>query len=133
MFSEPEIEYIKSQHLARVATVSDQLQPDVAPVVYEFDGKHFYIGGKQQTKTNKYTNVLRGNKKVALVIDDLESVQPWKPRGIKLYGTAEIEEREGRLGKGEYLKIKPVRYWSWGIERDVFENGQIVMKKSRFE
>jgi pyridoxamine 5'-phosphate oxidase family protein len=133
MFSEPEVEYLKSQNLARIATVSDQLQPDVAPVVYEFDGEHFYIGGKEQTKTNKYQNVQRGNRKVALVVDDLESVQPWKPRGIKLYGTAEIEEREGRLGKGEYLKIKPERYWSWGIERAVFENGQIVMKKKRIE
>lgn len=133
MFSKPELAYLKSQPLARIATVSDQSQPDVAPVIYEFDGEHFYIGGKEQTKTNKYKNVLAGNVKVALVIDDLESVQPWKPRGIKLYGTAEIVQREGRLGKGEYLKLKPVRYWSWGIERPVFEDGQIIMKKERLE
>lgn len=133
MFSEPEAEYLKTQHLARIATVSGELQPDVAPVVYEFDGEHFYVGGKQQTTTNKYRNVLNGHSAVALVVDDLESVSPWKPRGIKLYGTAEIVEREGRLGKGEYLKITPRRYWSWGIEHAVFEAGRIVMKKKTLQ
>jgi pyridoxamine 5'-phosphate oxidase family protein len=129
MFSEKEIHYLKSQHLARIATVSRQLQPDVAPVAFEFDGEDFYIGGLQQTKTNKYRNVADGNTRVALVIDDLESVNPWKPRGIKVHGTAEIVEHHGKLGTAPYLKITPEKYWSWGIERPVFEGDNIVMKK----
>jgi hypothetical protein len=32
MFSDKEIDYLKSQKLARIATVSKGLQPDVAPV-----------------------------------------------------------------------------------------------------
>jgi pyridoxamine 5'-phosphate oxidase family protein len=133
MFSEQEIDYLKSQRLARIATVSKQLQPDVAPVIFEFDGEHIYIGGRQQTKTHKYKNVLEGNTKVAFVVDDLESSNPWKPRGIKIHGTAEIVERDGQLGYAEYLKVSPERYWSWGIERPVFEDGQIVMKKIRIK
>jgi pyridoxamine 5'-phosphate oxidase family protein len=129
MFSEKEINYLKSQRLARIATVSDKLQPDVAPVGFEFDGEHFYIGGLQQTKTNKYKNVAGGNTKVALVVDDLESVDPWKPRGIKIHGEAEIVERQGRMGPAPYLKVKPERTWSWGIERPVFEGGKVVMEK----
>jgi pyridoxamine 5'-phosphate oxidase family protein len=112
MFSAEEVEYLKSQRLARIATVSKQLQPDVAPVIFEFDGEHIYIGGRQQTKTLKYKNVLEGNAKVAIVVDDLESSNPWKPRGIKIHGTAEIVEREGQLGYAEYLKVAPERYWS---------------------
>lgn len=133
MFSDLEIKYIKTQRLARIATVSGQLQPDVAPVIYEFDGECFYIGGRQQTKTHKYKNVLNGNTKVALVVDDLESESPWKPRGIKIHGRAEVVEREGQVGRGEYLKVKPERYWSWGIERPVFEGGEIIMKKAKLE
>ena len=43
IFSEKEIEYLKSQRLARMATVNvsseDQtIQPDVVPVGFDFDG-----------------------------------------------------------------------------------------------
>jgi len=129
MFSEKEVEYIKSQRIARIATVSAQMQPDVAAVGFEFDGQHFYIGGREQKQTLKHKNVARGNQKVALVIDDFESSDGWKPRGIKIHGTAEIVERQGQLGSGSYLKVTPVKYWSWGIERPVFDEGKIVMKK----
>jgi pyridoxamine 5'-phosphate oxidase family protein len=49
MFSEKEVDYIKSQRLGRIATVSKELQPDVAAVGFEFDGQNFYIGGIRQT------------------------------------------------------------------------------------
>lgn len=45
--------------------------------------------------TKKYRNVRHGNKQVALSIDDLESVDPWKPRGIKVKLQSEQgEEKE---------------------------------------
>jgi pyridoxamine 5'-phosphate oxidase family protein len=133
MFSEKEIEYIKSQRIARIATVSVQLQPDVAPVGFEFDGQYFYVGGIQQEKTLKYKNVASGNTKVALVLDDFEPADPPKPRGLKIHGVAEIEERQGQVGAGRYLKISPDEYWSWGIEEPVFQEGKIVMKRETVE
>jgi len=36
-FSDLEIEFIKRQRLARIATVSPKIQPDVAPVGFDFD------------------------------------------------------------------------------------------------
>jgi len=131
MFSDKEVDYLKSQKLARIATVSAQGQPDVAPVSFEFDGQYFYVGGRMMTTTLKYRNVLSGNKKIALVFDDLETVSPWSPRGIKIHGSAEIVERKGQIGEGAYLRITPEKYWSWGIERPVFEDGKIIMKKER--
>lgn len=118
IYSEPEIQYLKSQRLARIATATRQGKPDVSPVAFEFDGTHFYIGSHSQDiflTTKKYKNVRDGNKEVAIVIDDLESVQPWKPRGIKLNGTAEIVEHNGIFGHGKYLQIAPTVSWSWGI------------------
>jgi pyridoxamine 5'-phosphate oxidase family protein len=57
-----------------------------------------------------------GNKQVSFVIDDLESVQPWKPRDIKVDGMAEIVEHNGMFGQGKYLQITPTVSWSWGIK-----------------
>lgn len=133
MFSEKEVDYIKSQRIARIATVSTQLQPDVAPVGFEFDGQHFYIGGIQQKKTLKFKNIASGNLRVALVIDDMESIDPPKPRGIKIHGIAEIDERRRQAGHGPYLKVTPQKYWSWGVEEPVFQDGKIVMKKRAVE
>ncbi len=119
MFSEPELQYLKSQRLARIATVSKKGQPDVVPVGLYFDGKYFWVGSYSQDifhKTLKYLNVKAGNKQVALAIDDLESVDPWRPRMIKVYGTAEIMQHQGQFGPGEYLRVTPKTSWSFGIK-----------------
>ena len=118
MFSEAETQYLKSQRLARIATVSPKGQPDVVPVGFEFDGKYFWVGSHSQDifhKTLKYHNVKNGNKLVALTIDDLESVDPWKPRAIKVYGTADVLDHQGRFGPGKYLRVTPKISWSFGI------------------
>jgi hypothetical protein len=39
------VAYLKGQRLARIATVSPGLQPDVAPVSFDLDEEHFYVGG----------------------------------------------------------------------------------------
>jgi pyridoxamine 5'-phosphate oxidase family protein len=129
MFSERERAYLESQRLARIATVSAALQPDVAPVGFEFDGEMFFVGGLDLKRTLKFKNVERGNRHVSLVVDDLESVQPWKPRGVKVHGTAELVERTGHLGRGVYLAIRPDRYWSWGIEEAAILDGKSNIKR----
>src|SRR5919198_2474990 len=149
IFSEKEIEYLKSQHLARIATASvfseekegdkqGTIQPDVVPVGFDFDGKYFYyVSGINILKsTTKYKNVLKNNK-VALVIDDLKSVDPWDPRGIRIYGTADIVSRQdGYMERGtdhptphQYIRIKPEKKWSWGVEEPVFVEGRFNVKR----
>ena len=130
MFTEKEINYIKSQPLGRLATVSVDHQPDNSPVGYEFDGKEFYIGGRNLIATRKYKNIENGNNRVALVIDDLESINPWKPRGIRIFGTAEIRERTGRLGFGVYIHVIPSVSWSWNVESDAFVSGKFTPHKT---
>ena len=129
MFTEKEISYLQSQPLARLATVSTTFQPDVAPVGFRFDGDKFLITGFDITRTFKYKNVNAGNVLVSLVIDDLASVQPWVARGIKIHGTAEITETNGRAS----LIIIPQRSWSWGVEEAGFKDGKPVSRKARRE
>jgi pyridoxamine 5'-phosphate oxidase family protein len=130
MFSALEIQYLKTQRLARIATASLQGEPEVSPVAFEFDGKYFYIGSHDQSiffRTRRYKNIKNGNTRVCLVIDDLESIDPWKPRAIKVHGTAEVVEHEGIFGKGSYLRITPRVIVSWGIEP--VKDGQWYAKK----
>ncbi len=119
MFSEPEIQYLKSQRLARIATVSEKGQPDVVPVAFEFDGSNFYVGSHGQDiflRSRKHKNVNSGNNLVALSIDDLESVDPWRPRMVRVYGTAEVVDHKGIFGPGKYIRITPKVSWSFGIK-----------------
>jgi pyridoxamine 5'-phosphate oxidase family protein len=129
MFTEKEITYMKSQRLARLGTVSADGQPDVAPVGFEFDDEHFYIGGMNNKATRKYKNVAKGNTQVALAIDDLESVDPWAPRGVKVYRTADIVEHEGYAGSGSHLRIRPSISWSWNVEGPAMVDGKFVPHK----
>lgn len=130
MFSEKEIAYLKSQRLARIGTASEDIQPDVAPVGFDFDGTYFYVGGINLAKTLKYKNIEK-NPKVSLVIDDLESASPWKPRGIKVHGIADLTTRKGYVGVATYIRIKPNEKWSWGIEEPAIKDGKSIIKKSR--
>jgi pyridoxamine 5'-phosphate oxidase family protein len=122
-FTEEEIAYLRSQPLARIATVSRDGQPDVAPVGFEFDGTCFYVGGIDPARTRKFRNVRDGNAKVALVIDDVVSTRPWTPRFLRIYGTADVVERQGRFPSTSYLRITPTVSWSWNLEGRPFTPG----------
>jgi pyridoxamine 5'-phosphate oxidase family protein len=123
-FTPEEIAYLQSQRLARIATVAADGQPDAAPVGFEFDGSHFYVGGIDPKRTRKFRNVEAGNVKVALVVDDLVSTDPWTPRFMRVYGTAELIERPGQFGPGSYLRITPTISWSWNLDGRPFGDGR---------
>jgi pyridoxamine 5'-phosphate oxidase family protein len=108
-FSDEEADYLGDCRLARVAT-SRRGQPHVEPVSYEFDGTYFYFGGWNLCRSVKFRNIL-GNSRVALVVDDLASVKPWRPRGIEISGIAEVQENE----EGTYVRITPLHKVSWGL------------------
>jgi pyridoxamine 5'-phosphate oxidase family protein len=70
-----------------------------------------------------------GNDKVALLIDDMESIQPWKPRGIRIYGTADFVERAGQFGPGTYMRISPEVSWSWDLVGPALVDGKFQSNK----
>jgi pyridoxamine 5'-phosphate oxidase family protein len=146
MFSKKEVEYLKSQRIVRIATAASvaskeerenvSIQPDVVPVGFDFDGESIYVGGLNLQKSTKYKNILRNNK-VAVVIDDLKSIDPWDPRGVKIYGTADVVTRQGGYMEGTgndnhtYIRISPKKKWSWGIDEPVFEEGKFNVKRAK--
>ena len=119
MLSPAEVDYLKTQRLARIATASLKGTPEVSPVGFEFDGTYFWVGSHSQDifhRTRRYRNITSGNRRVSIVIDDLASVTPWRPRGIKVSGDAELMDHDGIFGNGKYFRITPRSKASWGIE-----------------
>lgn len=111
-FTDEEAEYIGQSKLARLATVSAGNQPHVVPITFEFDGTDFYFSGWNLQGSLKFRNI-RDNERVALVIDDLVTVRPWRPRGVEVRGIARVEENEN----GIYVKVTPEKKVSWGIAK----------------
>lgn len=62
-------------------------------------------------KTLKWRNVTATGR-AAFVVDDLATVDPWSPRGVKLRGSATADtDPDGRT----VIRITPEIIWSWGI------------------
>lgn len=121
MFTDEQVAYLRSQGLARIATVDVHGQPDVVPVAFEYDGTHFWVGGSgpSVTRTRKFRNVALGNQHVAVVVDDVASFDPFIARGIRTYGRADGPvERTGMIGPGVFLRITPVESWVWNMEAE---------------
>lgn len=116
-FSADEVAYLASNGMGRIATVDSGGQPDVVPVAVEFDGVVFWVGGGATvTATRKFRNLAAGNQKVALVIDDMPSFDPFIARGIRVYGRADGPiDRVGMVGPGTYMRITPTVSWSWNL------------------
>lgn len=117
-FTEDELAYLRSQPLARVATLGEGGQPDVVPLAFEFDGAYFWIGGVGASvlDTRKFRNIRAGRRKVALVVDDVVSMEPFVTRAIRVYGEAgDPVERVGMVDPGIFVPITPTVSWSWNM------------------
>jgi pyridoxamine 5'-phosphate oxidase family protein len=123
VFTAAEATYLQSQRLARIATVGRDGQPHVVPVAFRYRPEldAIDVGGHGFATRKKYRDV-HHNRRVALVIDDLASVNPWRPRGIEVRGEAEVLPTGGQeIGPGfdpEMFRIRPRRIVSWGLEGD---------------
>jgi len=109
-FTEAELDYLKSQPLMRFATASATGKPDLAPVVFEVDGDDILSAGFDIAHTVRFRNI-QENPRATVVIDDLATSDPWTPRGIKIIGSASIEEVDGALR----FRISPDVIISWGV------------------
>lgn len=111
-FTEAEAQYLADNFLGRLATTSASGQPHVVPVAYRFDGASITFGGWNLAKSLKFRNLM-ANHRVAFVVDEVVSVQPWRVRGVEVRGTAEpLRSSEGVTA----VSINPLNIRSWGLE-----------------
>ena len=114
-FSEAELDYLVGERrLGRVATTGKDGTPHVVPVGWSYNAEHdsIDIGGHDLERTKKYRDVERSGR-AAIVIDDLASTDPWRPRAVEVRGSA-----EALGGTRPLIRIHPERVLSWGIETD---------------
>lgn len=120
-FTDPERAYLDGQRLGRLATVGQNGQPHVVPVGFRYDANDdaVHVGGHDFAETKKFRDAER-HPPVAFVVDDLASVDPWRPRGVEIRGRAETFREGGdHLGPGydaAWLRIEPSRVVSWGLD-----------------
>jgi pyridoxamine 5'-phosphate oxidase family protein len=128
-FTEKEIEYLRGQRLGRLATVGRDGSPHVVPVGFRLgpDDEVIEIGSAGDMRGSKKWRDLEANSRVAFVVDDLERVDPWTPRGLEVRGRAELHEEGGEsFGEGwgaAWIRILPWRILAWGIEGPAFSAG----------
>lgn len=112
LFTDAETAYLRERRLGRIATVGPDGTPHVTPVGWSLseDGTVIEVGGIELTATKKFRDVARTGR-AAIVIDDLASVDPWRPRGVEIRGRAEA------VGESAVIRIHPERIVAWGLER----------------
>ncbi len=114
VFTELELRYLTGgQQLGRIATVGADGTPHVVPVAWMYNAVRdaIDIGGHELELTKKFRDVARTGR-AAIVIDDLASTDPWRPRGVEVRGRAEAIAMPTPL-----IRIHPERIVSWGLER----------------
>jgi pyridoxamine 5'-phosphate oxidase family protein len=122
VFTEKEIEYIRSQRLGRLATIRPDGTPQIAPIGFHYNAELdvIEVGGRFLTKSKKFRNILQ-NPNVALVIDDV--LPPWQARGVEIRGTAQPISTGGQALFGAnyevdaaIMRITPRQIIGWGLE-----------------
>jgi pyridoxamine 5'-phosphate oxidase family protein len=113
VFREAELRYLAGgQQLGRIATVGADGTPHVVPVAWIYNAVRdtIDITGNELERTKKFRDVARSGR-AAIVVDDLASTDPWRPRGIEVRGRGEAIALPTPL-----IRIHPERIVSWGIE-----------------
>jgi pyridoxamine 5'-phosphate oxidase family protein len=112
VFTKTELAYLDGgRQLGRIATVGRDGTPHVVPVgwIYNAARDTIDIGGRELARSKKFRDVERTGR-AAIVIDDLASVSPWRPRAVEVRGRAEaLRAPEG------LIRIHPERIISWGL------------------
>ncbi|WP_188193066.1 PPOX class F420-dependent oxidoreductase [Nonomuraea sp. SYSU D8015] len=119
-FTREELNYLATQRLGRLATVSPEGQVQNSPTGFFVDAETgtIDIGGHELGKSKKFRNVQAGST-VAFVVDDLASVSTWVVRGVEIRGTAQAltgQEPPFRGFSGELIRITPNKIISWGLD-----------------
>ena len=119
-FTAAQLDYLRTQRLGRLATVSPDGIVQNNPVAFRVraDGT-IDIGGYRMRSTKKYRNVEAGSVRVAFVVDDIVSVDPWQVRCLEIRGTAHaLHDAEPPLPgmTTDVLRITPERIFAYGID-----------------
>ncbi len=119
-FTEAERDYLTTQPLGRLATVTPDGAPQNTPVSFRhnIEAGTIDIGGLKMGASRKFRNV-QADGRVSFIVDDIASLDPWRARGIEIRGQAEaLVDQVPHVPSlsNEIIRIHPRRIISWGID-----------------
>lgn len=119
-FKPHELDFLRSAVLGRLATVDPHGAPQNSPVGFTYNDElgTIDIAGYRMSASRKYRNLAHNNK-VAFVVDDIASRDPWRVRCLEIRGTAEqatvASDPDGQLDPA-IIRVTPRRIISFGID-----------------
>jgi PPOX class probable F420-dependent enzyme len=136
LFTEKEAEFLNSQRVARLATLSKDGAVHLIPICYVFDGETIFF---VTTEGMKKLRNIRRNANVSVVVDEYD--EDWgNLKGLYIEGAANVSEnREKKYGReifnrkypqelkwppetwGPVVKITPKKIVSWGLDKKFSE------------
>jgi len=131
-FKSHELDYLKQAELGRLATIQPDGTPQNSPVGFSYNDElgTIDIAGYRMSKSQKFRNIAHNNK-VAFVVDDITSRDPWRVRCLEIRGTAEqaeIPPAHGAAGDEldtAIIRVTPRRIISFGIDDQLSEPHQL--------
>jgi pyridoxamine 5'-phosphate oxidase family protein len=132
-FKPHELAFMKEADLGRLATIQADGTPQVSPVGFTYNEElgTIDIAGFRMSKSQKFRNIAHNNK-VAFVVDDITSRDPWRVRCLEIRGTAEQAEIAPSVGAAgdeldtAIIRITPRRIISFGIDDQDTEPHQLI-------
>ncbi|MEC3975970.1 PPOX class F420-dependent oxidoreductase [Amycolatopsis sp. H20-H5] len=130
-FSKAEVEYLTTQIHGRMATVQPNGTLQVSPVGFSFNPETSTIDvlGMNLAQSRKYRNIA-DNGRVAFVVDDILSTDPWRVRCLEIRGHAEVIAPSPALADdhldGALIRIHPERVISFGVDDPEHEPHELV-------
>jgi pyridoxamine 5'-phosphate oxidase family protein len=130
-FKPHEIEFMRRADLGRLATVQRDGTPQNNPVGFTYNEQlgTIDIAGYRMSKSQKFRNIAHHDK-VAFVVDDIASRDPWRVRCLEIRGTAtqvhtEMDTDDGHLDNA-IIRVTPRRIISFGIDDQTTEPHQLA-------
>ena len=135
-FKSHELDFLRQAELGRLATIQPNGTPQNRPMGFSYNESlgTIDIAGYRMSKSQKFRNIAH-NDKVAFVVDDITSRDPWRVRCLEIRGTAEQAEiSPSRGAAGDELdtaiiRVTPRRIISFGIDDQVSEPHQLEVDR----
>jgi pyridoxamine 5'-phosphate oxidase family protein len=120
-----EIEYLAGQRLGRLATVQPDGTLQVSPVGFHYNEETSTIDirGFRMAASRKFRNVA-ANGRVAFVVDDLPSTDPWRVRCLEIRGVGEAVD-----GPEPIIRVHPRRVIAFGLDEPDSEAHSLTVHK----
>src|SRR4051812_17950712 len=131
-FKSHELDFLRQAELGRLATIGPDGTPQNSPVGFTYNEElgTIDIAGYRMSKSQKFRNIAHNNK-VAFVVDDITSRDPWRgccPGIRRTAEQAEIPPSHGAAGDEldtAIIRVTPKRIISFGIDDQVSEPHQL--------